>query len=212
MTYSLENSEPSVVVPSTPSTGPTEVPASNSRVERSESPDVEPRLLDKRYIAGFLDGEGSFVIFKVKGISGTTYFNPAIQVSSTDRYVLECLKLTLGGSVSSNGRPGPRARQAWKWRITGRNCTAVIHQVYKHLVVKKQVAKTLASFLKFRERPVHSGSHLICLRYLRRVRALNARGQKFASARRHVPKLATIEDGPYTGRPPASTLKDPRRG
>lgn len=123
---------------------PRQDPSSGSAAPLTESSVAGlhgPRHIEKSlwiaYLAGYLDGEGSFTVWH-----GTT---PAISVSNTFPYVLEALRKEWGGSISLKSRKdGAKARTAWEWRVWGDRAIDVARMVSPYLVEKRVQADLMA--------------------------------------------------------------------
>lgn len=134
------------------------------------------RTLSPLYLAGLLDGEGSFIITYALNREGTREtYRARVSVTNTDRFVLECLRYTLGGSISKNGRRYGKNKHAWKWSLDAMDeVEALVQQVRRHLVVKRRVARVLLAFILYRRRVDHTRRGLAAFR--RRIQKLNKRG------------------------------------
>lgn|SRR6185436_8832700 len=179
MTSSTANSTPPEDDGSTPSSTPTDGSPSTSPPTPNDGLTVArvrpPKRLDRRYTAGLIDGEGCFTILMTTSpLHQRRYFAPIVQISSTDRYILECMQHTWGGAVGSNGRKRVHARVAYKWRLTGKAVGDFIRDVGPYLVIKKPIAKVLYAFIKYRAQK--SSTQAGYLAYRRKVIKINRRG------------------------------------
>lgn len=81
------------------------------------------------YAAGFLDGEGCFVIDKQWKI--------CITCSNTDINVIQWFKKKFGGSVARNYRPRkPHHRPIYTWQIVGAQAEDFLRSITPYLLVK----------------------------------------------------------------------------
>lgn len=101
-------------------------------------------------------------------------YYPTIQVTNTDRYVLECLVHSFGGSIVSNGKRKKGWKKAWKWRVTGSMVLPILRQTMGWLVIKRSVARTMFKFIAYKEKPRQLDRTL--REYQKRVQRLNLRG------------------------------------
>lgn len=98
-----------------------------------------------RYLAGYLDAEGSFA---VRGGS------IAVRVSNTHRSTLLDLQAAHGGSVlrhgTGSGKGRSRRRRSWQWALHGAEAEAVLRKVLPHLQEKRLQALLLLEFRRAR--------------------------------------------------------------
>lgn len=101
------------------------------------------------WCAGFLDGEGSFIITKTAGIQPR--LKPFISCDQAVTSVpLERLRLNLGGAIHQRPRPTVTGKTVWHWQISGRVMIVdAIALLLPHLVVKDRDAAILAAFCSF---------------------------------------------------------------
>lgn len=142
--------------------------------EESTTPARKLKRLDRRYTAGLIDGEGCFTILMSQTPHGHRYFTAVVQISSTDIHVLNCMKHSWGGSVGSNGKKRKRSKMTYKWRMTGENVAEFIREVGPYLIIKREVARTVLRFIRYRK--LTSATQAGFMRYRRRVRFLNRVG------------------------------------
>lgn len=105
--------------------------------------------IDLAYIAGFLDGEGSFII-TYQGESKRR-LRPMISVANTSREILEWIKELFGGFISANNGSicKPRGRTIYYYSLGSRKaCLEVLQLVIPYLKVKKKQAILLIEFCK----------------------------------------------------------------
>ena len=161
--------------------GGTHVPA---RAGRGSNGDQVPSI---EYLAGFLDGEGSLMINKVKPSgSQNPQYRARIAIANTCRTVLEDLQREYGGILFSN----PRAKPGWKnlhqliW--TGGMAARRLPMVSSHLRLKRRQAVVLGGFLHHCRSTLHEPRgprgryppNVIAQReaFYRKLQSLNARG------------------------------------
>lgn len=93
------------------------------------------------WVAGLIEGEGSFVLGKCGSIQ--------ISVPSTDRDVIYYLESILGGHVNMKSNNGnPKWKQQWVFRIMGHGAYAVSMRILPYLGVRRtaQANKLIAHF------------------------------------------------------------------
>jgi hypothetical protein len=119
------------------------------------SPETRRNLLaslsvtDLAYLAGFIDGEGSFTMEPRKHPkSGLRCRIPEICASSVDREVIDWLHVKCGGSVSSKRVKTDKHKALWCWTVRGSQAVAIADLLVPHLRIdrRRMRAEKLASF------------------------------------------------------------------
>lgn len=144
------------------------------------------------YLAGIIDGEGSIYIgnFSKNPKTGSPYFQTNIQVTNTEKSLIDWIFETFGGLISKRT---PRqtsknsTKQAWVWTASGERVTHICELILPYLLCKRKQAEIM---LKMRstytnERHVKKGNQglipldqeLITLRqsYMNELRSLHCR-------------------------------------
>jgi len=108
-----------------------------SQPQCSESETKSAKLVEvrKMWLAGFIDGEGHFYITRR---AGSNYYDARLRVTNCDRYTLECIQLTCGGSISSIGKTRARSRPGLRWECSGERAKWVAEMVQKYLITKRK--------------------------------------------------------------------------
>ncbi len=154
------------------------------RPDRSSSPCA-------KYLAGFIDGEGSLMISKAKNRAHwNPQYRPRISISNTDRIVLEDMRRAYGGILVCERR----AQRGWNdlyqlvW-VSG-IIERVLPSIVPHLIIKREQAAALSDLIHHMHRTHqgrrgHNRGHFAPLparvvayreRLYRHVKCLNARG------------------------------------
>lgn len=92
--------------------------------------------LNNKYVAGIVDGEGSFCISKVAPQGGRIRptYRLYLQVTNQNLFLLESLKETYGvGSIVIG-------TTAYHWIAANRQAETVIRKIRKHLIIKQEQA------------------------------------------------------------------------
>jgi len=115
--------------------------------------------LNKQWLAGFLDGEGSFGIcrrkqFNGKKLDGRYYYMPFVAVSQAGKenlWILKELKNEFGEGIYDYKRSNwsSKWKPAWKWSITNSRAVEFSQWIKDDLLVKKQQAEILAQYPLF---------------------------------------------------------------
>lgn len=92
--------------------------------------------VDKGYIAGIIDGEGSICLSKDSASNQFRY--PNIQVSSTTYEMLEYLKNKIGGSISKKKESKEKYKEAWKWQIKTNLTIELLNEIKEYLLVPEK--------------------------------------------------------------------------
>ena len=79
--------------------------------------------LEKGYIAGIIDGEGSICLTK----SGK-WRHPTIQISSTTYEMLEYVQSIIGGTISKKSENGVNCKQAYAYKIDYQRAIQVLQE------------------------------------------------------------------------------------
>ena len=106
------------------------------------------------YIAGFMDGEGTFTIARRRAVSGPSHwlYQPNISVAQTDQGIVDWLAENIGvPSMRTWRRKSGNARDALQLMITG--CGHIIDfstQLLPYLRLKQKHALILVEFCRSR--------------------------------------------------------------
>jgi len=110
--------------------------------------------LNHRYVAGIVDGEGSFTIGRVAPQGGRNRYTYRLYMAVTNQnlLLLESLKETYGvGSIMiSTG--------AYQWIVANRQAEMIIRKIKKHLLIKKEQAEIALLFRRLVNRHGYGGS------------------------------------------------------
>jgi len=108
-------------------------------------------MLSKQYIAGLLDGEGSFLIHKTtrerKNAVNTTY-TARIQLNITYKKITELMKEQYDGNFYEFKKANPKHRNTFMWIVTSKQAKKLLNDIYPYLVIKKKEAKLLLDLQK----------------------------------------------------------------
>lgn len=182
---------------------------------------------DAAYLAGLLDGEGSYMIRKSTSGGGRyELWEAVISMATTDDVLTWRCKGIAGGYVCGPTRPkSSNARPAWLWTLKGRVVGPTIEAMWPYIALKRQQAALLHRLRSITRPGAQAGSKGVIAmdegeRYLRETlrlacRALNHRGTEplpeemdiaLASARLldliNAPSPRPVRQRETAGRPP----------
>ena len=99
------------------------------------------------YIAGLMDGDGSFSIIKEKRMRGSIY-SPCIQLSNVFEGMVKFLYDLFGGSLKKKSVQRLATKQQYVWNVRGfESCSYFLNKVLPFLVLKKERAEFLLNFI-----------------------------------------------------------------
>jgi hypothetical protein len=147
---------------------------------RRYEPDPElpiATIAELAYTAGIVDGEGSVALTRWKNS-----FLPFVQVTNTDRRIIDWLQERFGGSVYIFTRNSPIHKPRFNLRWVGKHSTALLIVLLPYLVLKRQQAELCLRYYS-EGRNFHDGNNRLPeFEYERRkqlhaaLKALNKRG------------------------------------
>jgi hypothetical protein len=105
------------------------------------------------YIAGVLDGDGSFSL--IKGSSKKSFsplYYPMIQLASANRDLIDLFKSEFGGNVTIRdsyiGKDGSKRLPSYQWKSEkSAKCLPVLEDLIPYLIIKKERAKHLRDYI-----------------------------------------------------------------
>lgn len=99
---------------------------------------------DAAWLAGLLEGEGSFLVYKTKGNS-----YPRVQLNMTDLDVVENAAALMGGNSVQVHRAGDdRLKRAWSTKVTGKRALALMEEIRPWMGIRRgsKIDELLAQF------------------------------------------------------------------
>jgi hypothetical protein len=85
------------------------------------------------YTAGLVDGEGTITLSQRKHKSIHFFKNPVISVASTTWELVEFLKETFGGHISSKKKYKSHHKQSYAWCVTNDNALDFIQKILPYM-------------------------------------------------------------------------------
>ena len=109
---------------------------------------ISYKSTDIAYLAGIIDGEGSIYIgnFSCNTTTKLPYYQTNIQVTNTDKGLIDWLKETFGGLTNTRTRkqmPGNSRKQVYIWTVTGERLTHLCEEILPYLICKRRQAEIM---------------------------------------------------------------------
>ena len=108
---------------------------------------------ERAYAAGIMDGEGCFTVLRRhertnKGQAvHRAWYVAAVNVTNTERAMLEWMQVRWGGSIYGKASLSPRSglpgKKCWHWSLTAKALEPFLEDVQPYLVVKYQQCRLL---------------------------------------------------------------------
>jgi len=103
----------------------------------------EPTELQYAYLAGIIDGEGCIYIgsHSENAETGARYFTTCIQVTNTDKSLIDWLHAIFGGlsaPYTTSQTPKIHRKKVWVWKVTGKELTHVCQKTLPYIVAKRE--------------------------------------------------------------------------
>jgi hypothetical protein len=119
---------------------------SSNRTNGSSRSTVSPK-----YLAGFLDADGSLMITRARQARSRTYqYRPRISVANTKRHVLDRIQGTYGGVLTDQPARDPKWSHGYQLVWTDGSVERLLGAVREHLIVRACQADILSDFLRER--------------------------------------------------------------
>jgi len=93
------------------------------------------------YLAGLFDGEGSLIVDHAirRSHPSSPNFTVKVQITNTNRAVLDWIMSTFGGAVDPSTRV-PLRRPCFVWRLAGAPAMVFLRRIRRHLRIKERQA------------------------------------------------------------------------
>lgn len=107
-------------------------------------------MIDKKYIAGFIDGEGYISVVRHKDIrlnKGYTLF-PIFRITNSNKEALEKINEFIKGDIRSNGKDkNPNHKQVYRIEVIKlERIKDILKKIEPYLIIKKQQAELMLDF------------------------------------------------------------------
>jgi hypothetical protein len=128
---------------------------------------------DTGYVAGFMDGEGSIILFERENGS----VGLILDLSGTVREPIDWLLGVTGiGYHACQRRRSPRHRTCYSWRAGGEAAESLLRKIVGLLKVKRRQAEMGIAFQERLRDPALKADRTWQLEWMARMKAMNARG------------------------------------
>lgn len=131
---------------------------------------MEEEIMNLAYMAGVMDGDGSFSLIRRSSIKGQSpIYYPVIQLANSFKGLIEFFKEKFGGTSAmkkANISPkGIHRKDSHQWKLEKSNsCTPFLDKIIPFLVVKQERAKFLRDYIE--KNPFKRGSNRLSLELL----------------------------------------------
>lgn len=99
------------------------------------------------WLAGFLEGEGSFQIVKAHPPRSVTTYNPQISATNCGLMLVDrCKKIAGGHILGPHGLGHERYKPSYRWVLKGRGVGPTIERLMPFLILKREQAEILLLF------------------------------------------------------------------
>jgi len=110
------------------------------------TPDIGLSELELAYIAGLLDVESTFLIYK---ISGRPSYLLEVNYRKTDYNTLQYLASIFGGRVRQAPISSRNKIDIWLWKLVSARAYTLIRHIYPFLRIKREAAEVCLKFFEF---------------------------------------------------------------
>ena len=101
--------------------------------------------VEKAYLAGLVDGEGTVTLMKHHGNETPT---PNATIANNNLELLEWVKTKVGGMVVSKKRRLPHHSNSYAWVIRQDRAIRFLEEIKQYLIVKRQQAELITTTYK----------------------------------------------------------------
>ena len=154
----------------------------------------EFRTLSAKYLAGFVDAEGSVRLAKVRPEGWNPQYGPRVSVCNTNRTVVEDIQRAFGGILTNQPARTLGWKDAYQLVWIGRRVEPLLLAIRPHLRIKRRQARILLQFIGHRRKTrqgrvgrsfarLPDGVMAYREAIFVRMRKLNARGPPLEGAR-----------------------------
>lgn len=111
--------------------------------------------VDKAYIAGIFDGEGTIGIYKHKSKDSAKrrgyVYETTLYVVNTDKQLIELMYSYFGGNMRTRKKQKENHKTSYAWNISGSKVINVLEIILPYLRLKKRQGELLIEFQKIKD-------------------------------------------------------------
>lgn len=127
---------------------------------------------DAAYLAGFIDGEGSIMLYGRRDKVALK-----LSISNTSKPVLDWVEDITGvGKVMLHRKADHRIRTTWMYQSNSEAAESVIEQILPYLIIKKEQAKLALETQERLRNPALNADRVWQQEYIAQMRSMNKRG------------------------------------
>lgn len=118
-------------------------------------------MIDLRYLAGLIDGEGCVTIFRHRTVECREdhwTYRPLVQIGMIHKPLLYLICAEYGGKVHLKKAPDSTRRSSATWSLRGGRCIELMKQIEPFLIVKKAEAQLLIQYWNDPEARLRGGT------------------------------------------------------
>jgi hypothetical protein len=98
------------------------------------------------YLAGLMDGEGSFFVQAHKNSRGIKYREAVVALGNSDRRMVEWIKSNYGGYIQhQRARPEKKRNEYFIYKLIGKKAVGLALALEPYLITKKAKAHAIQS-------------------------------------------------------------------
>lgn len=113
--------------------------------------------LEKGYVAGIIDGEGTVTLTKIH--STDKFRAPSIEVTSTTYEILNKLKELCGGTISNVTKREEYHKQAYRWVLRYDKVLSLLKDISDYLLEPNKKARAKLLLEKYKEVTPRNGKY-----------------------------------------------------
>src|SRR2546426_9589143 len=110
-------------------------------------------LVEKAWLAGVIDGEGSVLISKTAAHRYSRrgfFYRPKLEIANSNKEFMDKVLRIIGkGSVNLCKERNPEWKDKWQYNGASGVLRGILPQVLPHLLIKREVAKKMLEYLSF---------------------------------------------------------------
>jgi hypothetical protein len=109
------------------------------------------------YAAGLIDGEGSISLLKAN--KNETFRHPVIEISNTTYELLQFMKTTFGGSISSHKIYKKHHKPSWSWKLHYDAAISCLEQITPFLLEPKKKRRAELILAEYKKVTLRNGRY-----------------------------------------------------